>query len=123
MRTRDCAAAETRVGPVGGDEFAILLTDTTFESSAGAIKHLCDSLRLVIGYRRWGVTASVGVATFEEWPESVEAALDWADRLMYDAKRRGGDAVTHEFVKGSTSVSRRTINGCATGLLNLGENA
>jgi PleD family two-component response regulator len=39
------------------------------------------------------VTASIGSVTFEHPPESVDGALQAADRAMYGAKRSGGDCV------------------------------
>jgi diguanylate cyclase (GGDEF)-like protein len=107
------------VARLGGDEFAILLTETTLESSAAAITHFCDRLRVGVEYSRWNVTASFGVVTFEDWTGTVQAALHWADRLMYESKHRGGDAITHELVKGSVVVNRRTVEGCTTSLPNL----
>jgi diguanylate cyclase (GGDEF)-like protein len=100
------------IARLGGDEFAIVLTDTSFEASVAVIKHLCHSLQVAISSGGWGVTPSFGVATYEETPESVDAALEWTDRLMYDAKQRGGDSVTHEYVRGSAVIDRRVVDGC-----------
>jgi PleD family two-component response regulator len=39
------------------------------------------------------MTASIGSVTFEQPPESVDAALQAADEAMYRAKGNGGDCV------------------------------
>jgi PleD family two-component response regulator len=43
-------------------------------------------------------TCSIGLATFEHAPDSVEALLGAADALMYEAKTAGKDKVRHAVV-------------------------
>lgn len=79
----------------GGEEFAILLSNTPLAAAAG----FCDRLRaaiermdLVNGIR---MTISLGVA--EHDPEEDESSLlERADRALYNAKRRGRNRVEAE---------------------------
>jgi diguanylate cyclase (GGDEF)-like protein len=81
------------VGRIGGDEFVVLMPNTP----RAACTSICQQLRRAIaeGMTESGftVTASIGSVTFEHPPESVDGALQAADRAMYGAKRSGGDCV------------------------------
>jgi len=86
------------VARIGGDEFAVLLSDTNYDSSARALEKLRDALNRGLKEHNWAVTFSTGAATFQNWPNSIDAALDQADRLMYEIKALGKDAVMHRAV-------------------------
>lgn len=81
------------VARVGGDEFVVLMPET----GAAAAGPLAERLRQAFsrGAQVAGVpvTCSIGVASFEHAPASVEDMLAAADELMYEAKAGGGDAV------------------------------
>lgn len=81
------------VARVGGDEFAVLLPDTPPGVSQTVVERL--QARLQAGTREFGreVTYSIGVASFETLPESVEELLQAADEAMYAVKRSGKDGV------------------------------
>ena len=89
MRSCDVAAR------YGGDEFAILLPDT----SPAGVERLVDRLRQEIAEHalssnHLNVTVSIGVATFE--PEADKDSLDFlhrADWALYKAKDSGRNAV------------------------------
>jgi diguanylate cyclase (GGDEF)-like protein len=81
------------VARFGGDEFVVLMPNTP-KAACDAISHqlrhaVAESMR-DSGYT---VTASIGSVTFEDPPESVDAALYGADEAMYRAKQGGGDCV------------------------------
>jgi diguanylate cyclase (GGDEF)-like protein/PAS domain S-box-containing protein len=79
---------------LGGDEFAVLLPkadETEAAQVAGALVHgVCTNAALLGGERK-RVTASVGVAVFDNDTESLsaETILVEADLAMYDAKEAG----------------------------------
>jgi diguanylate cyclase (GGDEF)-like protein len=83
------ARAHDLVGRIGGDEFAILLT----EQSAEGVKALVTRLRSQIPDRRaalgvgnhWDIT--VGIAIFPEDGQTVEDLFEAADRRLY--RQRG----------------------------------
>jgi diguanylate cyclase (GGDEF)-like protein len=76
------------VGRVGGDEFAVLLPST----SATRAFEVGERVRAAVSSAGMphGVTASVGVATALS-PADAHRLVITADRLMYGAKRAGGD--------------------------------
>ncbi|MFM0072008.1 EAL domain-containing protein [Paraburkholderia sediminicola] len=76
---------------VGGDEFVLLLRDTT-ESAVEAFAHAVLS-ELAVPFEVWGrsisLSASIGIALLREAPDSAEALLSRADTAMYAAKSSG----------------------------------
>ena len=71
---------------LGGDEFCVLLTDTTDDE---AREVYCDRLTRLLAERLDGLTVSIGVA--QTGPESYcdpDALIKVADTAMYEAKRR-----------------------------------
>lgn len=81
------------VGRYGGEEFLILLPET---SAAGAVT-LAENLRTAIGghdFHRIGkVTISCGVVEVHEAAASPETLIDEADQKLYRAKREGRNRV------------------------------
>lgn len=81
------------VARIGGDEFVVLMPNTPKAACAS----ICQQLRRAIAEDMkdsgFTITASIGSVTFEEPPESVDAALHAADGAMYRAKHNGGDCV------------------------------
>lgn len=82
----------------GGDEFAVVLTT----ADAAAARIFADRLRHNIRTNSsalappqpWApATVSIGVATMPADGRTVDELLHVADQRLYDAKRRGGDAV------------------------------
>lgn len=74
---------------IGGDEFVIVVP----ESDRSAAHSLTIDLQRRIGEQmrshNWPVTASFGVATFAQAPDSAQTAISAADELMYRAKSDG----------------------------------
>ncbi len=88
--------ASDSVARLGGDEFVILFPETGSAPARLAVEKLRDSLATVVPAHGWRMTASIGVATYLVPPDSVDALIGVADRLMYSAKQSGRDAVAHE---------------------------
>ncbi len=92
---------------LGGDEFAILLPDCGVEPARTVVAKLRAAWQHLPACGDYGVGVSVGVATFEAAPRSVDEMLAAADRLAYAAKRAGKDATRHELVTvGADSAAR-----------------
>jgi len=92
LRTSDVLAR------LGGDEFAVLLPRADLHTAQTVAKGLLDALRAeriaVPRTRDQTVTASIGVAMFEEQDAaSGEDVLVCADLAMYDAKEAGRNRV------------------------------
>lgn len=72
---------------IGGDEFAILLPETTGEHANVASQKLQAKLDELFKRYNWQVGASIGVADFPEPPESVDQIIEAADKRMFAAKQ------------------------------------
>lgn len=83
------------VARIGGEEFGVLLPETTASAAATALERLrVDLARLTSGPDGLGVAVrfSAGVAEYER-RETAEALLARADARVYEAKRAGRDRV------------------------------
>jgi diguanylate cyclase (GGDEF)-like protein len=87
IRVTDVAAR------LGGDEFAVLLPGATAEQCRVAAERLRRQLSDASRAIALEVTFSVGGATFERPPASVDAMLHGADEAMYRVKRDAKDGL------------------------------
>jgi diguanylate cyclase (GGDEF)-like protein len=80
------------VARVGGEEFAVLLPETSLDDSCAVgerLRRLVAARPLEDGGRNIPVTVSVGVAEFEASMTGVSDLMKLADRMLYQAKRAG----------------------------------
>jgi diguanylate cyclase (GGDEF)-like protein len=82
----------------GGEEFAIILPESTSADAAiraDALRSEVKALRLQYKKQSLGqLTVSVGVAAFPEHGSTAEELLKIADQCLYESKARGRDVVT-----------------------------
>jgi len=90
IRATDIAAR------TGGDEFVILLPETDSEAGGEIAAKLQQKVSQAMRAGGWPVTASFGVLTSPGAPESVDALVRGADRLLYEAKEKGKDTICRE---------------------------
>jgi len=83
-------------GRLGGDEFAVLLPETGEKAAAIFAAELRASLIEGMEKHGWPVTFSIGVATFNTVPESLDQLVEKADALMYLVKQGGKNAIRQE---------------------------
>jgi diguanylate cyclase (GGDEF)-like protein len=85
--------ADTResdaVARIGGDEFALLLTDAGRQEAEAVIGRVRGDLEFLATKAGWPIGFSIGAVAFARPPESVDALLHAADRAMYRAKTAG----------------------------------
>ncbi len=87
QNTRQC----DHVARYGGDEFVIILPETSredAEQSAEKLRARIATSRFLSKSEQVPITVSVGIAEFEPG-DSVEAAFERADHTLYGAKQRG----------------------------------
>jgi diguanylate cyclase (GGDEF)-like protein len=86
------------VARYGGDEFAVIVADSAAEEVAARLDDFRRSVELLMiplpdaaGPR--GVTVSIGAASWPRDGQTAEDILIRADKRLYEAKRRKGNAV------------------------------
>ncbi len=109
----DCSRAEDIVCRYGGEEFTILLPNTTLENAQYSAERLRSEIEnLVIRYRTSliQITCSFGVADLRaSAPPSI---VELADEALYEAKRAGrNQVIVHRF---SETPAVIPAEGCDT---------
>jgi diguanylate cyclase (GGDEF)-like protein len=72
----------------GGDEFALILLETAMNAAQDVAHRICD--RLAKDGELPPISASVGVATFAQDGETLEALVGAADQALYRTKGHAG---------------------------------
>jgi diguanylate cyclase (GGDEF)-like protein len=77
----------------GGEEFLILLTETGPEGASAFAEKLRQSAERLRVKKEWGVTVSIGGASYPEHARDVETLIHLADDVLYRCKRDGRNRV------------------------------
>jgi len=80
----------------GGDEFVIVLVDTTPENShkvAERIRTTIEQHDFVVDSEKLNLTVSIGLAVFPDHAKSTVDLIQLADQAMYDGKRKSRNIV------------------------------
>jgi diguanylate cyclase (GGDEF)-like protein len=88
------------VARLGGDEFAVLLSEADGGAARVVAQRIQSALRDSVN-KKWPVSFSIGVLTCVASPGSVDELIEEVDRLMYQAKTGGKDAVRYGEFKGA----------------------
>jgi diguanylate cyclase (GGDEF)-like protein len=98
---RTSLRASDTPGRFGGEEFALLLPETTLENAAMLMDRLRANLA-AIAIQSNGhtikITVSIGVTQVRPGPKAIDRALSVADNLMYAAKQAGRNQVVHKMM-------------------------
>lgn len=78
------------VGRLGGDEFGVILPETSAADAAGVAERLLGAVRDADG--AVSVTASIGSATWQGPGETTASLVHRADGALFAAKKAGRDA-------------------------------
>jgi len=84
-----------RVARIGGEEFAVMLMETSAAEATIVAKRLVSAVRarpvVLADGTSLAVTVSAGVAALPPYGESDASFLKTADEALYEAKRKGRD--------------------------------
>jgi diguanylate cyclase (GGDEF)-like protein len=80
-------------GRLGGEEFAILLPDTSIEVALEIAEQLIQSIGGLMTGPVYRVSASLGVAAMEIHDPDLQSLMNNADKALYRAKARGRNQV------------------------------
>ena len=87
----DCRTIDTAARH-GGDEFALILPETTAEAARFVASRIHK--RLAMDTRQPRLSVSIGMAVYPEGGETIEALLRAADRELYRIKKRDEEEAT-----------------------------
>jgi diguanylate cyclase (GGDEF)-like protein len=94
---RGCARETDVVARFGGDEFSLVLPETSSDGAVAVAERIRDRFRsyrfLASDGLSMRLTASIGVATLPDVAETAEELLRAADTAMYRVKASGKDGV------------------------------
>jgi diguanylate cyclase len=81
----------------GGDEFAVILPETTHDEAVTVAERILDAFQgspfAAEGRQPFPIGASIGIATHPQDGRSATQLIASADRGLYDAKDAGGNRV------------------------------
>ena len=84
------------VARFGGDEFALILPETTAEAAQVVLSRIKVKLLDAAEKYKSPVTFSFGVVTFLKAPDSVEEMIKRVGTVMYSAKNAGANTIEQE---------------------------
>jgi diguanylate cyclase (GGDEF)-like protein len=90
---------------LGGDEFALLLSDCGGEQAMTILQRLQERLGEEMAKKKWPLTLSVGAMTFLRPLRDIDAMVQCADRLMYEAKHAGKNRIVHRVIEGGDGAA------------------
>jgi len=101
----------------GGDEFVVMLPDSSLEEAEAAGAKLLDNLRLLSLSHPDGsalkVTASIGIGIYPQHAQCKKDLFMFVDNLMYRAKREGKDRLCapdeHDLVDIFKDMNEKTL--------------
>jgi len=85
------------VGRLGGDEFSIVLPETTEAGAKSTLTKLKNELGDAMKEHDWPVQFSIGVVSFAKPPSRLDDAILSADALMYQVKRSGKNNILFKY--------------------------
>jgi len=85
------------ISRVGGEEFAILLPDTTLDSAfvvAERVRYAVENLKVIHGTSVIIFTTSIGLSSLQKGDSDIKDAMERADKALYQSKGSGRNKVS-----------------------------
>lgn len=104
------------VARIGGEEFVVILDDTTLEKAVSVAGDICRSVaskkvvRKATGETLGTITVSIGVARLEQG-ESINDMIERADACLLAAKQAGRNGVAAQTERGVLTVPAKSATG------------
>ncbi len=83
------------VARIAGDEFAVLMPETSPEQARAVIGRLGENLLAAMERNGWPATFSIGVATYLAPPDTADSLIKASDDLMYSVKNGGKNGIRY----------------------------
>ena len=96
---------------IGGEEFAVLLVETSKDGGLEVAERLRKAIKLLEIPKARNITASFGVAECPSDAQTAAGILKAADVALYEAKRNGRDRVVAMPTMKSNSVAAGDVKG------------
>jgi diguanylate cyclase (GGDEF)-like protein len=90
-----------------GDEYALLLAETSCENAKVVMEKLRIALRSEMKANGWKITFSIGVVTFRNPQRTPEGMINEADKLMLSVKNSGKNRVAYLVLDGNLDFQFR----------------
>ncbi|MGV3464672.1 MAG: diguanylate cyclase [Heyndrickxia sp.] len=94
---KDSTEHEDIVSRNGGEEFTVLLPNSSIERATSVAEHIRMSIEnhhfMLTNGKSIRITVSVGIANFPESTNNIEEIIDLADKALYMAKNSGRNRV------------------------------
>ena len=84
------------VARLGGDEYICLLPETNQRGARSAFTKTSFLLKQRMKQRKWPVSFSIGVVTFNRSPANADHAIHIADQLMYSVKKHSKNNIVYK---------------------------
>ena len=94
LQLRDHVRSPDLVGRYGGEEFLVLLPNSTVKAASEQAERICSQVRstpIISGKLVVHMTISIGIAQYRIHQENWEQLLNRADQALYLAKKNGRD--------------------------------
>jgi diguanylate cyclase (GGDEF)-like protein len=88
--------SEDSIGRFGGDEFMVVLWDTSFPNAcvvAERMRSKIEKLNFAYEGKKIHITVSLGVSSLDDSMQSINTLFKRADEAQYNAKKNGGNQV------------------------------
>jgi len=82
------------VSRLHGDEYALLLPETSAENARVVLDKLRVALKSSMKANGWKITFSIGVVTFKNPPDTPDYLINEADKVMLSVKKTGKNRVS-----------------------------